>query len=119
MPDLKIKRVYDPAESSDGTRVLVDRLWPRGVTKQRAETGVWLRDIAPTQELRKKFDHEAAKWDEFKTGYWHELEGNGASIDRLRTLIGQGTVTLVFGAKNEVQNNAVALREYFIHKKFV
>jgi uncharacterized protein YeaO (DUF488 family) len=119
MPNLKIKRVFDPPERSDGTRVLVDRLWPRGVTKEQAEIGVWLRDIAPTQELRKKFAHEAAKCDEFKTGYWHELEGNGASINRLRTLLNQGTLTLVFGAKNEIQNNAIALYEYLIHKKFV
>jgi uncharacterized protein YeaO (DUF488 family) len=109
---LKIKRVYDEPSEDDGTRVLVDRLWPRGLTRQRAAVGLWLKDLAPTDALRKWFGHEPSRWSEFCTRYRAELDGNGAELARLREVVKSGPVTLLYGAKDEVHNNAVALLEY-------
>jgi uncharacterized protein YeaO (DUF488 family) len=105
----KIKRVYEPAETSDGKRILVDRLWPRGLSKARAHVDEWLREVSPSQELRKWFGHEPAKWAEFKRRYVAELIGKEEVLNRLRFEAKNGTVTLLYGARDEKHNQAVAL----------
>ena len=105
----RIKRVYEPAEASDGKRVLVDRLWPRGMSKERARVDEWLREVSPSPELRKWFEHDPAKWAEFKRRYAAELEGKGEVLGRLRAEAAKGTVTLLYGARDEEHNQAVAL----------
>jgi uncharacterized protein YeaO (DUF488 family) len=109
---LRVKRVYAPPEASDGQRVLVDRLWPRGMTKERARVDLWLRDIAPSDALRRWFGHEVGRWPEFERRYWKELEGNVGPVARLEALAREGPVTLLFGARDEEHNQAVALKEY-------
>jgi uncharacterized protein YeaO (DUF488 family) len=109
---LKLKRAYETASKADGTRVLVDRLWPRGVSKKAARIDLWLKDIAPSTELRKWFGHDPEKWSQFKKKYFRELDANADAVDQLRKLIRGGTVTLVYGAKDEEHNDAVALKEY-------
>jgi uncharacterized protein YeaO (DUF488 family) len=108
---IKLRRVYEPAQASDGTRVLVDRLWPRGLTKEAAAVDRWMRDLAPSTALRKWFGHDPARWDEFRRRYAAELREREALLDELRDLARQGPVTLVFGARDESHNDAVALRE--------
>ncbi len=105
----KIKRVYEPAEASDGKRILVDRIWPRGLSKERAQVNEWLVDVSPSSELRKWFEHDPAKWAEFKRRYAVELKGKEDVLDRLKTEAKKGTVTLLYGAKDEEHNQAVAL----------
>jgi len=109
---LNIKRVYDAADPADGTRILVDRLWPRGLTKEKAKVDLWLKEIAPSAGLRKWFGHDPAKWTEFKKRYRAELNENTASVSTLKDQIKKGTTTLVYGAKDEEHNYAVLLREY-------
>ena len=109
---VKAKRVYDEPADSDGTRVLVDRIWPRGLTKERAAVDVWLKDIAPTTELRKWFGHDPARWKEFERRYWKELDRNTAAVAQLRELVDRGPVTLLYGARDEAHNDAVALLGY-------
>lgn len=110
----QIKRAYDPPAPEDGYRVLVDRLWPRGLSKARAAVNEWMREVAPSTDLRRWFAHDPTRWAEFKRRYWAELTEPAASeaVARLRTLAAAGAVTLVHAAKDEVHNNAVALREY-------
>ena len=108
---VRIKRVYVPPDAADGQRVLVDRLWPRGLTKEKAAVDVWLKDIAPSTELRQWFHHEAANWEEFEARYLAELAGNSA-VAELRTLIEAGPVTLLYGAQDEMQNQAVVLLRF-------
>ena len=103
-----LKRAYEAASDSDGTRVLVDRLWPRGVTKARARIDVWLKDVAPSTQLRKWFGHDPGKWTEFQRRYRAELKGSEA-LAELRKLAREGHVTLVYGAKDEEHNDAVVL----------
>jgi uncharacterized protein YeaO (DUF488 family) len=107
---LKIKRVYEPAEASDGRRVLVDRLWPRGISKERARIDKWLKETAPSTELRKWFSHDPSKWAEFQRRYAAELQGKEAVLDALRAEAKKGTVTLLYGAKDVEHNQAVALK---------
>jgi len=109
---LNIKRVYDATDPADGTRILVDRLWPRGLTKEKAKVDLWLKEIAPSAGLRKWFGHDPAKWTEFKKRYRAELNENTASVSTLKDQIKKGTTTLVYGAKDEEHNDAVLLREY-------
>jgi uncharacterized protein YeaO (DUF488 family) len=109
---LKLKRAYEPASKTDGVRVLVDRLWPRGVSKKAARIDHWLKEIAPSAELRKWFDHDPAKWAKFRAKYFRELDANRETVDQLRELARSGPVTLVFAAKDEEHNDAVALQEY-------
>ncbi|HEY5319921.1 MAG TPA: DUF488 domain-containing protein [Galbitalea sp.] len=109
---IHIKRIYEPTESTDGYRVLVDRLWPRGVSKQDAALDLWLKEVAPTAELRNWFDHIPERFDEFDTRYRAELDSNPA-VGQLREVIAsEKTVTLLFGAKNETMNQAVVLQQY-------
>jgi len=108
---LKIKRIYDPVSQTDGKRILVDRLWPRGVSKEAAKIDEWLREIAPSNELRTWFGHEPDKWPEFQKRYQQELKGRGDTIERLRRAAKKGAVTLLFSAKDAERNNAVVLRD--------
>ncbi len=108
---LKIKRIYDQPSASDGTRVLVDRLWPRGLTKEKARLDDWMKEIAPSDELRKWFGHDEEKWQEFKRRYKSELETKTDLIQKLKSASKKGTVTLLFSAKDEENNNAAVLKE--------
>jgi len=105
-----LKRVYDPPEKADGERVLVDRLWPRGLTKVKAKVDLWLKDVAPSDELRKWFGHEPEKWTEFKKRYRAELKNNPA-LSELQELSCQGDITLVYAAKDQLHNEAVVLKQ--------
>ncbi len=109
---LKIKRVYDSPAVDDGVRVLVDRLWPRGLTKAAAELDVWLREIAPSDALRRWSAHDPAKWEEFRRRYHRELDQNDIPVARLAALAAKRRVTLLFAARDAARNNAVALRAY-------
>jgi uncharacterized protein YeaO (DUF488 family) len=109
--DIRIKRVYDAPAGDDGFRVLVDRLWPRGLTKDAAKVDLWLKDIAPSDLLRKWFGHETANWEEFRRRYSDELADAGDFLDRLLAEARQGTVTLLYAAHDQEHNNAVVLRD--------
>jgi uncharacterized protein YeaO (DUF488 family) len=109
---LKLKRVYEKPGDEDGFRVLVDRLWPRGVRKSSASIDLWLKDIAPSDELRHWFGHEVERWPEFRKRYWLELDGKQESVGKLVKASSEGTVTILFSAHDEEHNNAVALKEY-------
>lgn len=109
---IQIKRVYEPAEPADDYRVLVDRLWPRGLSKSTLKMDVWMKEIAPSNELRKKYHHEAGKWDEFQRSYFRELGSHPELVDELRRKARAGTLTLLYAAKDELHNNAMALKNY-------
>jgi uncharacterized protein YeaO (DUF488 family) len=109
---IKVKRVYDDPSAEDGIRILVDRLWPRGLKKVPAKLDDWLKGIAPSDELRKWFGHDPDRWEEFKARYFHELERQNEAINKIREKASSSTVTLLFAARDETHNNAVALREY-------
>ena len=110
---LKVKRIYEVAERSDGYRVLVDRLWPRGVSKQKAQVDLWMREIAPSDSLRKWFGHDSQRWLEFQRRYRGELRNKTELIGRIEQLERERhTVTLVFSARDERHNQAVALRAF-------
>ena len=111
-PRPSVKRVYEPAEASDGTRVLVDRMWTRGLTKQHASVDVWLKDIAPSASLRTWFGHDPNRWRKFQKRYFEELRANHAAVDHLKDLVSTGKVTLLFGAPDTECNNAVAFADY-------
>lgn len=108
---LRLKRVYEPAARGDGVRVLVDRLWPRGLTKKKAAVDHWMKDVAPSPALRKWFGHDPDRWVEFKSRYKIELRQHRDLLADIRKLNKQRTVTLVFGARDEEHNDAVVLRE--------
>lgn len=109
---LKLKRAYEPPERGDGTRILVDRLWPRGVSKESAAIDLWLKEIAPSTKLRKWFGHDPDKWPRFRERYIAELDANREAVDTLRKEMRRGPVTLVYGAKDREHNDAVVLEEY-------
>jgi uncharacterized protein YeaO (DUF488 family) len=109
--EVRIKRVYQAPEHEDGKRILVDRLWPRGLTKEKAKVDVWLKDVAPSTELRKWFAHDPAKWAEFQTRYRDELKANKAQLALLKEAVARGPSTLVYGAKDEQHNEAVILQK--------
>lgn len=109
---IQIKRVYDPPADRDGYRVLVDRVWPRGVKKDALKLDDWRKDLAPSTTLRKWFGHDPQRWGEFKTRYFRELDARAEQIKPLQQKAARETVTLVFGARDTQHNNAVALREY-------
>ena len=108
---IKIKRVYEKPSKDDGMRILVDRLWPRGLTKQKAAVDLWLKDIAPSTELRKWFAHDPKKWTEFRKKYLQELKENKEQISIIKDHLKQGAVTLVYGARDEEHNEAQVLEE--------
>jgi uncharacterized protein YeaO (DUF488 family) len=109
---IKLKRVYEEASRQDGLRVLVERLWPRGVSKKQAAVNLWLKDVAPSPELRQWFGHDPARWPQFKKRYWAELRENTDAVDLLREKGKQGTVTLVYAARDEAHNGALALKRF-------
>lgn len=106
---IQVKRVYDPPSPSDGTRVLVDRLWPRGLTRDAARVDVWVREIAPSNALRQWYGHDTPKWREFQERYAAELADVPDAVAALQTLVLQGPVTLLFGSREPERNYAVAL----------
>ncbi|MHB1012281.1 MAG: DUF488 domain-containing protein [Desulfobacteria bacterium] len=110
---IRIKRVYAPPDGSDGVRILVDRLWPRGVSKAAARIDEWRKDLAPSTVLRKWFEHDPSKWEEFQSRYRNELESEGKT-EELRIMgekARKGTITLVYAARDEARNNAVAIKK--------
>jgi len=109
---IRTKRAYGPPAPQDGARFLVDRLWPRGLRKEDARIDGWLRDLAPTDALRRWFGHDPAKWSEFKRRYFAELDRKPEALRPLLEAARKGPVTLVFGARDPDHNNAVALKEY-------
>ena len=109
---IRLKRAYEQPSAADGERILVERLWPRGLTKARAAIDLWLRDVAPTAALRKWFGHDPARWPEFQRRYRNELEANKELVDLLRRKAKRRTVTLVYAARDEQHNGALALRAF-------
>lgn len=117
MKEIKIKRVYDKAAATDGVRILVDRVWPRGMTKAKLRADIWLKEVAPSAELRKWFAHDPAKWNEFKRRYFAELNSKPEIVDEIRQKSAVRPVTLLYSAHDSVHNQAVALREYLLSDK--
>lgn len=115
--EIQTKRVYEPAVPEDGFRVLVDRLWPRGLNKDQVNADLWMKEVAPSTELRKWFNHDPAKADEFKRRYARELDAQPGSVERLLAEAKKGRLTLLFASRNEQFNQVVALREYLLAKQ--
>jgi uncharacterized protein YeaO (DUF488 family) len=109
---IKLKRAYEPASKDDGVRILVERLWPRGVSKQKAKIDLWLKDLAPSTELRQWYGHDPVKWPQFRKRYWGELKGQGDLLALLKYITQERTVTFVYAASDEERNSAVALKEF-------
>lgn len=109
---IRLKRAYEEPAEQDGLRILVERLWPRGVSKEKAAVDLWLKDLAPSTELRKWYGHDLEKWEEFRQRYWSELREKGDLLTLLKHRTTEGTVTFVFAASDEEHNSAVALKEY-------
>ena len=109
---IRVKRVYEPPSEEDGQRILVERLWPRGLTKEKAKIDLWLKEVSPSPELRKWFSHDDSKWDEFCDRYRKELDANVESVRKIMDLASKGTVTMVFAARDAEHNSAVLLNEY-------
>lgn len=112
MAGINIKRAYEPTAKSDGCRILVDRLWPRGIKKEESHFDLWMKEIAPSNELRKWFNHETEKWEEFKKKYLAELKDAPALDELLKLIKKHKTVTLVYSAKDEQHNQAIVLKEF-------
>jgi len=112
----RIKRVYDPVSNSDGTRLLVERLWPRGVKKTSLEIKAWLKDVAPSTELRKWFSHDPTKWNDFCSRYLAELQANPDAWRPIIEATRHGPVTLIYSSHDTEHNNAVALRDFLMHR---
>lgn len=111
---VRLKRAYEPPASADGTRVLVDRLWPRGVKKEKAAIDEWMKEIAPSTELRKWFGHDPERWPEFRRRYRSEIKKHPGEFGRLRELARKGNLTLVYAAHDEAHNDAVVLRDLLV-----
>ena len=114
--EIMLKRAYQDPSDTDGARVLVERLWPRGVSKERARVDLWLKDAAPSTELRKWFGHDPDRWPEFRRRYHAELQTKPESLAELAALLDQGPVTFVYGSREERYNAAVALRDYLLEQ---
>jgi len=114
--NVKLKRAYQAPSSEDGVRVLIDRLWPRGVTKQKAALDRWMKEIAPSTELRKWFAHDPNRWEEFRSRYAEELSLRKNLLTELRSIARRGPLTLVYSARDEQHNDAVALRDVLLGK---
>ena len=117
IPDdnVRLKRAYEPPAADDGIRILVDRLWPRAVSKQALALDEWMKDIAPSSELRRWFGHDPGRWHEFCRRYAAEVHEHQGKLEELRARARKGRVTLVFSARDEVHNDAVALRSFILH----
>jgi uncharacterized protein YeaO (DUF488 family) len=113
----KLKRAYEEVSKTDGLRILVERLWPRGLTKERAAVDLWLKDIAPDPGLRKWFGHDPARWEQFQKRYWKELEGKEDAVRLLKEKGRHGTVTLIYAARDTEHNGALALKQFLEHHK--
>ncbi|CAG0939702.1 hypothetical protein GPROT2_00697 [Gammaproteobacteria bacterium] len=113
---INVKRAYEPVSGSDGTRLLVERLWPRGLTKEKLHVVAWLKEAGPSTALRKWFSHDPAKWDRFRERYFGELDGHPEAWQPILTAARRGKVTLVYSSHDEEHNNAVALKEYLDRK---
>jgi uncharacterized protein YeaO (DUF488 family) len=116
---LAVKRIYESPDADDGARILVDRLWPRGIAKDRARIDLWLKDIAPSHDLRRRFHGKPDDWDAFRAAYAAELaaEAAQAALQELRARLRKGPVTLLYAARDEVHNNAVALKAWLERRK--
>lgn len=117
--NVKLKRAYDPPEPADGVRILVDRLWPRGVKKEDAAIDEWMKDIAPSTELRKWFGHDPERWEEFCERYAEEVDQHSEQLRQLRELARKGRITLIYSAHDEAHNDAVALRNFILGRGVV
>jgi len=113
---IRLKRAYNEPSKQDGLRILVERLWPRGVSKEKAAVDLWLKDLAPSTELRKWYGHDPEKWDEFRKHYWSKLSEKGDLLTLLKHRMTEGNVTFVFAASDVERNSAVALKEYLEKK---
>lgn len=111
---LRLKRIYEPAAPEDGMRILVDRLWPRGISKADAALDEWMKELAPSTELRRWFAHDPLRWEEFRLRYRAELQGHADVLGRLAGLVAEGTVTLLYGARDEEHNDAVVLKDVLL-----
>jgi uncharacterized protein YeaO (DUF488 family) len=109
--DVRVKRIYDPPEPSDGHRLLADRVWPRGVSRERARLDEWAKDLAPSTGLRKWFGHDPQRFDEFRSRYLEELRARDADLERLRALARSGALTILYAARDREHNNAVVLAD--------
>lgn len=109
---IRLKRVYEEPAKTDGTRVLVERLWPRGLTKEAAAVDEWMKEVSPSPALRKWYGHDADKWPEFQKRYRAELRASADAVDRLKKMAAQGPVTFVFAAKDEERSSAAVLKDY-------
>ena len=109
---IRLKRIYDKPESDDGVRILVERLWPRGVSKEKAKVDLWLKDVAPSAELRKWFNHDPEKWEEFKARYFLELDHKTETLKTILEITAKRNITFVYASKEEQYNSAKALLEY-------
>jgi len=109
--NVKVKRVYERPAKDDGSRILVDRLWPRGLSKEKADVDLWLKDIAPSTELRKWFGHDPEKWKSFRGRYETELKSKDELVEMLKAKAGKGTITLLYAARDEKHNEALVLKK--------
>jgi uncharacterized protein YeaO (DUF488 family) len=114
---IQLKRVYEPATPEDGARFLVERLWPRGVKKESLRFDAWLKDVAPSTELRQWFAHDPAKWEGFQRKYFAELDANAEALAPIRKAVRKGPVTLLFSSHDVTHNNAVALKRYLTSRR--
>ncbi len=113
---ITIKRAYDAPKASDGKRILVDRLWPRGLTKEKLKVDGWMKEVAPSNELRKWIHADPSKWSDFEQRYFKELAAHADLVDELRAMARSGTLTLVYSARDETRNNAMVLKKYLERK---
>ncbi|HYD60007.1 MAG TPA: DUF488 family protein [Noviherbaspirillum sp.] len=111
---IKLKWVYEPGTAEDGKRILVDRLWPRGMTKERLDIAYWAKSVSPSNDLRKWYGHDPERWDEFRDRYYSELHGNPDGVQELLAHLGKGKVTFLYSSKEHEINNAAALRDYLL-----
>lgn len=111
---IRLKWVYEPASAQDGKRILVDRLWPRGMTKERLDIVYWAKSVSPSNDLRKWYGHDPDRWDEFRDRYFAELDGNPDGVRDLMEYLGSGQASFLYSSKEHQLNNAVALREYVL-----
>jgi len=109
--NVKVKRVYERPAKDDGSRILVDRLWPRGLSKEKADVDLWVKDIAPSTELRKWFGHDPEKWKSFRGRYETELKSKDELVEMLKAKAGKGTITLLYAARDEKHNEALVLKK--------
>ena len=114
---IQIKRIYEPPSPEDGVRILVERLWPRGLSKDKATVDYWMKDIAPSHELRKWYHHGEGSWQAFRQRYWDELRSHPEGLEELRKILAENQVTFVYAARDPQQNSGVALKEFIENNK--